>query len=57
VTRLRPRGLLAQTVVALAAFGIGVGVAEAAGAINLGTAFGIGQIVFAATCVYMLLRS
>ena len=53
----RPRfGLPTQLLLAFAAFGIGVGVAELAGAINLGTAFGIGQIAFAAACVFMLLR-
>jgi hypothetical protein len=36
-----------QALVALAAFGAGVGIAELAGAENLGVAFGIGQIVFA----------
>jgi len=49
-------GLPAQILVSLAAFGVGVGVAEAAGAINLGTAFGIGQICFAVAVVVLLLR-
>jgi hypothetical protein len=49
-------GLATQLLLALAAFGLGVGLAELAGAINLGTAFGIGQITFAAACVLMLLR-
>jgi hypothetical protein len=55
--RGRPLGFLAQLLVLAAAFGIGVGVAEAAGAANLGTAFGIGQIVFAITLVFLLLRA
>lgn len=53
----RPLGFAAQALIALAAFGAGVGIAELAGAINLGTAFGIGQIVFAAACVALLLRA
>lgn len=40
----------------LAAFGAGVGVAELAGAANLGTAFGVGQIAFALALVVTLLR-
>jgi uncharacterized membrane protein (DUF485 family) len=36
-----------QALIALAAFGAGVGIAELAGAANLGTAFGVGQILFA----------
>jgi hypothetical protein len=55
--RAAPLGFLAQVVVLAAAFGVGVGVAEAAGAANLGTAFGIGQIVFAITLVFLLLRA
>jgi hypothetical protein len=40
--------------VAIAAFGAGVGIAELAGAANLGTAFGVGQITFAVALVAML---
>ena len=40
----------------LAAFGLGVGVAELAGAANLGTAFGVGQIAFALALVGVILR-
>jgi hypothetical protein len=46
--------LLAQLGVLALAFALGVGVAELAGAANLGVAFGIGQIVFAATLVGLL---
>jgi hypothetical protein len=46
----------AQVLILVAAFGVAVGVAELAGAVSLGVAFGIGQIVFAATLVYLLLR-
>jgi uncharacterized membrane protein (DUF485 family) len=38
------------------AFAAAVGIAELAGAANLGVAFGIGQIVFAATLVALLTR-
>jgi hypothetical protein len=49
---LRPVKWLAVPVVAFAA---GAGVAEAAGAANLGTALGIGQIAFAVALVGVLL--
>lgn len=39
------------------AFAAGVGVAELLGAANLGVAFGVGQILFAATTVWLILRS
>jgi hypothetical protein len=48
--------LLANVVIVLAAFGVGVGLAELFGAQNLGTAFGIGQLTFVAGLVYVLLR-
>ena len=40
-----------------AAFGIGVGVAELAGAANLGVAFGVGQVVFVLTLIALLART
>jgi hypothetical protein len=40
----------------VAAFAVAVGIAELAGAANLGVAFGIGQIVFAATLVALITR-
>jgi len=46
-----------QLVVAIAAFGVGVGAAELFGAANLGTAFAFGQIAFAIACVILLLRA
>ncbi|MFL5883962.1 MAG: hypothetical protein ACJ77M_02730 [Thermoleophilaceae bacterium] len=49
--------LARQLVLLAAAFGIGVGLAELFGAVNLGTAFGIGQICFALALVGLLLRS
>ncbi|MDX6625577.1 MAG: hypothetical protein QOE56_566 [Solirubrobacterales bacterium] len=39
------------------AFGGGTLVALALGAINLGTAFGVGQVCFAATLVWVLIKS
>lgn len=45
-----------SVLIALAAFGIGVGLAEVFGAANLGTAFAFGQIAFAIACVVLLLR-
>ena len=46
-----------RELIALAlAFAAGIGIAEAFGAINLGVAFGVGQIAFAATLVVLLLR-
>ena len=44
-----------QLLIIAAAFGVGVGVAELAGAANLGVAFGVGQIAFAAAVVGLLL--
>jgi hypothetical protein len=56
-SQLRALGLLPQLALLALAFGLGVGVAELAGAVNLGTAFGIGQIVFAITLLFLLLRA
>lgn len=53
--RLR-QGLPTQLAVLAGAFGVGVLVAELAGAANLGVAFGAGQIAFAITLVFLLLR-
>ena len=44
-----------SVLVAFAAFGVGVGLAELFGAANLGTALGIGQIAFAVALVGVLL--
>ena len=46
----------AKLAIALAAFAIGVGLAELVGAKNLGTAFGVGQLTFAAALAYVLIR-
>lgn len=46
-----------QLLILALGFGVGVAVALLLGAKNLGTAFGIGQLTFAATLVWVLLRS
>lgn len=45
-----------QLLLLLLAFAGGAAIGLLAGAKNLGTAFGIGQLCFAATLVYVLLR-
>jgi hypothetical protein len=47
---------LAQVVLLVAVFAAASGIAELAGAANLGTAFGIGQIAFVLALVALLLR-
>jgi uncharacterized membrane protein (DUF485 family) len=42
--------------IVVGAFALGVGVAELAGAANLGVAFGVGQVVFALVLVAVLIR-
>jgi hypothetical protein len=46
-----------QLLMLAAAFFVGVFAALALGAINLGTALGVGQVCFAAMLVYVLLSS
>jgi hypothetical protein len=41
----------------LLAFAAGTGIALLLGAINLGTAFGVGQLTFAATLVWLLMTA
>ena len=41
----------------VAAFAVAVGVAELAGAANLGVAFGVGQVVFALVLIGLLSRA
>ncbi len=48
--------MLRGTAIVLVAFVLGVGAAELFGAANLGTALGVGQIVFALALVWVLLR-
>lgn len=45
-----------QLLLLLLAFVAGTAVAEALGAINLGVALGVGQVCFAATLAWVLLR-
>jgi uncharacterized membrane protein (DUF485 family) len=48
--------LAKQLTILVAAFAAGVLIAELFGAVNLGTAFGVGQIAFALALIYVLLR-
>jgi hypothetical protein len=48
--------LLVKLAIVLAAFAIGIGLAELFGAKNLGTSLGVGQLTFAVALVYVLLR-
>jgi uncharacterized membrane protein (DUF485 family) len=48
--------VLAKLVIVLAAFAVGVGIAELFGAKNLGTALGVGQLTFAVALAYVLVR-
>ena len=51
-----PTPVLANLAILVVAFGAGVGAAELLGAHNLGTALGVGQLVFAGALVYVLVR-
>lgn len=46
-----------QLLILAAGFFVGVFTALALGAVNLGTALGVGQVTFGATLVYVLLSS
>ena len=48
--------MLANIAILIAAFLLGTGAAEVFGAVNLGTALGVGQITFAIALVYVLFR-
>lgn len=48
--------MIRQLAILLLALAAGVAVAELLGAANLGVALGIGQLCFAATLVWVLLR-
>jgi hypothetical protein len=48
--------LLRDLAILVAAFGVAVGVAELAGAANLGVAFGVGQVVFVLVLIVLLTR-
>ncbi len=45
-----------KTLIVLAAFAAGVGLAELFGAKNLGTALGVGQLTFVVALVYVLIK-
>jgi hypothetical protein len=47
----------AQIAISLAAFAVGVGLAEIFGASSLGIAFAFGQIAFVIGCTALLLRA
>jgi uncharacterized membrane protein (DUF485 family) len=48
--------VLAKLAIVLAAFAVGVGLAELFGAKNLGTSLGVGQLTFVIALVYVLMR-
>ena len=50
------RRILLDILILAAVFGIAVGVAELAGAANLGVSFGIGQVCFALALIVLLTR-
>ena len=50
------RAIVLDVVILAAVFGIAVGVAELAGAANLGISFGIGQLCFALALIVLLTR-
>jgi hypothetical protein len=54
IVRVRPG---AQALLAVASFGVGVGLAGLLGASSLGVAFAFGQIAFALCCVGLILRA
>jgi len=45
-----------QLLILALAFGLGIAVATLLGAVNLGTALGVGQLAFVAALVWVLLR-
>jgi hypothetical protein len=47
--------VIRDTAIVLAAFALGAGIAALLGAANLGTALGVGQIVFMLALVWVLL--
>ena len=52
----RRRAMTRQLAILLGAFAIGTAIAAALGAVSFGVALGIGQLCFAATLVWVLLR-
>jgi uncharacterized membrane protein (DUF485 family) len=49
--------MLRQLAILLAAFAAGTAIAAALGAVTLGVALGVGQVCFAATLAWLLLRT
>ena len=49
--------LATRIAIALGVFAIVSALAELFGATNLGTAFGIGQVAFAVTCAFLIIRT
>jgi hypothetical protein len=54
---LRPMRLATQLAIALGVFALVSALAELFGAANLGTAFGIGQLAFALTVAFLIIRT
>jgi hypothetical protein len=50
------RGFLRQAAILIAVFAVATALAELFGAKDLGTALGFGQIAFALTLIYLLVR-
>jgi hypothetical protein len=50
------RRILLDFAILAAVFGVAVGIAELAGAANLGVSFGIGQVCFALALIVLLTR-
>jgi hypothetical protein len=48
--------VLGKLAIVIAAFAVGVGIAEIFGAKNLGTSLGVGQLTFVIGLVYVLMR-
>jgi hypothetical protein len=54
---LRPMRLATQIAIAVGVFALVTALAELFGAANLGTALGIGQLAFALTVGYLIIRT
>ncbi len=48
--------MVVKVAIVVAAFALGVGLAELLGAKNLGTSLGVGQLTFVLALVYVLVR-
>lgn len=48
--------MIRQLAILLGAFAVGTAIAAALGAVSFGVALGVGQVCFAATLVWILLR-